>query len=186
MARKAGHEYRPDFIASFAHECATEDEEILRIFYYDCPPYRGAVRLPVSGEIHEFDGHDAWLMELARKDLFAVRKGELKFRGFSLKKSPQEHLRKGRSLSDDDFRPVFQQKGVDMRIGLDIATLASGGILDRIILVSGDTDIIPAMKHARIEGLQVVMVRINGNRLSYALQWHADFVRDVATGAFET
>lgn len=180
MARKAGHDYDPDFIEAFCTRCKGQDEDILRIFYYDCPPYRGRVKAPVSGGVMEFDGSDAWLFELARRNLFAVRKGELKFRGFALKSPPQKRLRKDRELEDDDFRPVFQQKGVDMRIGLDIATLAARKTVERIILVTADTDCAPAMKHARIEGLQVVLVRVDGNLLSRSLQWHADFIRDVS------
>ena len=41
---------------------------------------------------------------------------------------------------------TFEQKGVDMRIGIDVATLALKKIVERIILFSGDTDMIPALK----------------------------------------
>lgn len=49
-------------------------------------------------------------------------------------------------------------KRVDMKIGLDVAWLASKGIVDRIILVTADTDFVPAMKFARREGVQVLLV----------------------------
>ena len=116
---------------------------------YDCAPFVGKAKLPVSGDEHEFTGSDAWLRTLAGKNLFAVRRGVLKFRGFKPKKIPIS----SRPLKDSDFAPDFEQKGVDMRIGLDIANHASMQSVDRVILVSGDTDCIPAMKHARISGL---------------------------------
>jgi hypothetical protein len=47
----------------------------LRFLYYDCAPYIGKTKLPVSGKVHEFKGNDGWLKQLASKDLFAVRRG---------------------------------------------------------------------------------------------------------------
>ena len=49
-AVKAGNKYDPSFIERFAHGCKGDDEEILRILYYDCAPYSGTVKLPVSGK----------------------------------------------------------------------------------------------------------------------------------------
>jgi uncharacterized LabA/DUF88 family protein len=83
------------------------------------------------------------------------------------------------SLSDADFRPEFEQKGVDMRIGLDIATFAALGSVERIILVSGDTDCVPAIKHARIRGLQVVLAVPPNHRPAPELTWHCDIRRAV-------
>jgi len=37
------------------------------------------------------------------------------------------------SLSDDDFRLDFRQKGVDMRIGLDIASLAYKAQINQLV-----------------------------------------------------
>ena len=38
------------------------------------------------------------------------------------------------------------QKGVDIRIGLDIARIAVKHIVDIIVLVTGDSDFVPVMK----------------------------------------
>jgi hypothetical protein len=46
--------------------------------------------------------------------------------------------------------PDFEQKGVGMRIGLDIATFCKSKAVDRLALITADTDCIPAMKHRRI------------------------------------
>src|ERR1700692_2918059 len=82
QAKKAGETYDPAFIEKFSLACSSANEEILRILYYDCAPFVGDVKLPVSGNKHTFVGSDAWLVELSRKDLFAVRRGVLKFRGY--------------------------------------------------------------------------------------------------------
>jgi uncharacterized LabA/DUF88 family protein len=42
-----------------------------------------------------------------------------------------------------------------MKIGLDMAWLSSKRIVDKIIIVSNDTDFVPAMKFARREGVLV-------------------------------
>jgi uncharacterized LabA/DUF88 family protein len=176
LARGAGHKYSPDFIEKVARVCVNPDETILRVLYYDCAPYVGKARLPVSGKPHEFNGTDAWLRQLAAKDLFAVRRGVLKFRGFKPKTVPVSST----ALTDADFKPDFEQKGVDMRIGLDIATFCNTKAVDRIVLITADTDCIPAMKHARIAGLQIVLVTFGSQRPTQELLWHADFERPVS------
>ena len=84
------------------------------------------------------------------------------------------------TLTDADFKPDFEQKGVDMRIGLDIAKFAKTRSVDRIALISNDTDCLPAMKHARIAGLQVVLVALPNSKPAPELLWHCDFERKVA------
>ena len=47
-------------------------------------------------------------------------------------------------LGEDDFTLVgMKQSGVDMRIGLDVASLAEDHIVDQIVLIAGDTDFVP-------------------------------------------
>ena len=60
-------------------------------------------------------------------------------------------------LSDMDVALDVKQKGVDMRIGLDIASLSLKGMVDQIILISGDGDFVPAAKLARREGIDFVL-----------------------------
>lgn len=176
LAKKAGFIYNPDFIEKAAHACATADEQILRILYYDCAPYVGTVKQPVSGDDFTFNGSDAWLTELGKRDYFAIRRGVLKFRGFKPKRIPIAPA----ALTDADFKADFEQKGVDMRIGLDIASYSVGNMVDRIILVTGDTDCIPAMKHGRKAGVQVVIIKFPNSIISHELMSHADFTRSVA------
>jgi hypothetical protein len=86
-AKRAAKIYNPDFIEAFGHGCRGEGEELFRILYYDCAPYGGTVKLPISGSDHTFQSNDAWLHALSHKDLFAVRRGELKFRGWIPKRA---------------------------------------------------------------------------------------------------
>ena len=82
-------------------------------------------------------------------------------------------------LASDVFL-ALEQKGVDMRIGIDVATLTLKRIVERVILISGDTDMIPAMKLARREGAQVVLVEVlspQGTALSKHLDEDSDLCR---------
>ncbi len=175
-ANLANKIYDPRFIAAFAHKCASEDEEILRVLYYDCAPYSGTVKLPISGKTYEFSGSDKWLDELACQDLFAVRRGVLKFRGYKPKKTP---VHPSGAPTDADFNPDFEQKGVDMRIGLDIAAYSANRSIDRIVLVTNDTDCVPAMKYGRKSGLQVVIIELPNGKTSPELVAHSDFKRKI-------
>lgn len=176
QARKAGRKYDPALIERFSLACIQADEEGLRVLYYDCAPYVGSAIQPVSGTVRNFVGSDQWLNELAALDLFAVRRGVLKFRGFKRR----SRVLPGTPPTDADFDPQFEQKGVDMRIGLDIAAYSAQRLAHRIILVTNDTDCVPAMKFARKAGLQTILVKVPGCNPAPELLAHADFKRSVA------
>lgn len=179
-AKRAGLVYDNNFIEQFSPRCIVAPPEYLfRVFYYDSPQFRGERNLPVSGNPTKFQSSDKWLRDLAKLERFAVRRGTLGFRGWRPKTVP---LKGGAPLTDADFEPIFEQKGVDMRIGLDIATFSERRSIDRIVLVSGDTDMIPAMKHARKAGIEVVIAQLPQPTLALhdELQAHADVVRLVA------
>ncbi|MGH7442616.1 MAG: NYN domain-containing protein [bacterium] len=176
LAKAAKHKYDPAFIEKIAHACVAADETLFRVLYYDCAHYAGIAKLPISGTDQTFVSNDKWLKDLATKDHFAVRRGVLKFRGWKPKKTPLATAK----LTDNDFQPDFEQKGVDMRIGLDMATYAQNRSVDRIVLLTADTDCVPAMKHCRKAGLQVVLIALPNGRNIPELAWHADFVRKIA------
>lgn len=56
-----------------------------------------------------------------------------------------------------DIRLGLKQKGVDMRIGLDIASITLKRQAETIILVAGDSDFVPAAKLARREGMEFIL-----------------------------
>ena len=60
-------------------------------------------------------------------------------------------------LIESDVVPNVRQKGVDMRIGLDIASLAYKKQVDQIVLFAGDADFVPAAKLARREGIDFIL-----------------------------
>lgn len=60
-------------------------------------------------------------------------------------------------LTDDDFVYDVKQKGTDMRVGLDIASVSYKRQADQIVLVAGDSDFVPAAKLARREGVDFIL-----------------------------
>jgi len=60
-------------------------------------------------------------------------------------------------LTDDDFAYDVKQKGTDMRVGLDIASVSYKRQVDQIVLVAGDSDFVPAAKLARREGVDFIL-----------------------------
>jgi uncharacterized LabA/DUF88 family protein len=61
------------------------------------------------------------------------------------------------ALQPHEVKPDFRQKGVDMRIGIDAAHLTDKALVDTIILVAGDSDFVPAAKHARRNGIDFIL-----------------------------
>lgn len=55
-----------------------------------------------------------------------------------------------------------QQKGVDIRIGLDLVAHARNAASDVFFLVSGDDDLTEAVEEAQVHGVQVVVLGVPG------------------------
>lgn len=98
--------------------------------------------------------------------------------GITLTADQVEHVRrlnaKWQNLQNDDVSLDLRQKGVDMRIGLDIAALALKKFVNTIVLVTGDSDFVPAAKLARREGVQFILDALWQPRKVDALLEHID------------
>lgn len=146
----------------------TEDE-LYRVFFYDCPPLTKKMQYPISKNSYDLSKSDEAIFrkelhkELIKKRKFALRLGRLADYGgdWRLKPSAQKELlqqkRQWQELSDDDFTLNVVQKGVDMRIGVDIATVALKMQANRMVLIAGDADFVPAAKLARREGVDFIL-----------------------------
>jgi len=62
-----------------------------------------------------------------------------------------------KSLDGGTVSLGLKQKGVDMRIGVDITSITLKRQVDTIILVAGDSDFVPAAKLARREGIEFIL-----------------------------
>lgn len=61
------------------------------------------------------------------------------------------------SVRAGDISLGLRQKGVDMRIAVDIASLTLKKQVGTIVLVTGDSDFVPAAKLARREGIEFIL-----------------------------
>lgn len=174
-----------DAVRGIISVCAdVEGKELLRVFYYDARPLLKAVPNPVTRKTEDFAASELAKnatrlhRELAVAPNFAMRFGELKLFKWTAtfdekKHSPDDSAQKVET-DFGDWKPHFTQKGVDLRIGLDVAEMAFKKRVDTIILFSGDTDLVPAMKLARREGLRVLTVVPKIGSLSSSLLEHSD------------
>jgi uncharacterized LabA/DUF88 family protein len=157
-----------------------------RIYFYDAAPSSEIIQNPFSKERIDFSVSRSYKAnqvmhdQLACESFFANRLGELSFDGWV----PRKDLRKTNdaflTLRPDDIKPVVSQKGVDMRIGLDMASLSLKKLSSLIVLVTGDSDFVPAMKFARREGTQVFLVTL-AHGVKEPMRHHADVVISSST-----
>ena len=106
----------------------------------------------------------------------ALRLGELSANGWKLKRRAlNDKNLSSRAIVADDLTMDIEQKGVDLRIGLDIARLSMGQLVQTIVVVTGDSDLVPAFKFARREGVRVALSHM-GHGVKRELRAHTDLV----------
>ncbi|KXU17693.1 NYN domain protein [Corynebacterium simulans] len=64
-----------------------------------------------------------------------------------------------------------------MRLGLDIASLAEQGKVNQIVMISGDSDFVPAAKHARRSGIDFILDPM-WSPITDSLSEHIDGIRE--------
>lgn len=174
---------------SICASCAASNSELLRAYFYHAPPSSAEIRNPLSGEcinlretsVHRL--HESLLSSLELKSNFAVRLGETTVNDWRLgSKAMKSMVSKPRTIEARDLVPNISQKGVDLRIGIDMARLSLKCLVDTVIVVTGDSDLIPAFKFVRREGLRVVLASL-GHGVKRDLKAHADVVVDLSVGA---
>jgi len=162
----------PATIARYVHELAVhhaggdpEGEGLYRIFFYDSMPLDTIIVHPVTKK----------RFNMKQTPEYAFRKKLHK----SLAKLRKVALRLGRV--DVTWRSsgyTLSQKQVDMKIGMDVASLAYKRLVDCIVLMSGDSDFVPAAKLARREGIDFILDPL-GQRVKDELEEHVDAIRDL-------
>lgn len=152
-------------------ECVPNMYRLLyRSFYYDARPYNQKGHTPISRTAINYATSREATFRTRLFDILhscpnlAVRLGDVRKdsdRSWIIKAGAQRQMLTGalsvNDLTDDDYSPAFRQKGVDMRIGLDIASITLKRQANVIILVAGDADFIPAAKLSRREGARFIL-----------------------------
>lgn len=161
--------------------------ELYRVFVYDCPPFDGVLTHPISKKQIDFKNTSLYKFRtdfhqhLKQLRKVALRLGHLgETRQWIIKPSVQTELLKGKrtfdSLQVEDITLETKQKGVDMRIGVDVASLSFKRQVQRIVLIAGDADFVPAAKLARREGIDFILDPMNAT-ISPNLYEHIDGLR---------
>ena len=112
------------------------ESKILRTYYYNRAPYQGT--FPNEEERNRYSSFRRFVDALDRQPRYEVRLGRLAFRG-----------------NDQSGTPIFEQKQVDILLGVDLVQLAAKRNIQEAVLVAGDNDFIPAVTAAKAEGVLV-------------------------------
>lgn len=151
-------------ITTYERDC-----DLYRLFVYDSPPLEKRIHTPIEKRAinlavsPEAQFRNEFHRSILRMRKVALRLGRLaeKTGTWRLTSEAQKRLIQSPTspaqLTDNDFTLDIGQKGVDMRIGLDIASMSFKKQVDRIVLVAGDSDFVPAAKLARREGIDFIL-----------------------------
>ena len=160
------------------------------IFYYDCAPFDKKVHNPISGLCIDFSKtptaqrQEQIIEALKKKRKVALRLGTLKDnKNWCFRQDVTKRLLKREITIDqvtaDDVQYELRQKGIDMKIGVDIASLALKKFVDKIVLIAGDSDFVPAAKLARREGIDFVLDPMHSLHVENSLYEHIDGLRSI-------
>lgn len=171
------------------HVHKSSGEQLYRILVYDCKPLDKRAHNPVTGRAVDFRKTDAYRFRVQlHRELVCLRKVALRLgelhdgAQWLLRAEPTKKLLKREmtvdQLTEHDVVYDTTQKGVDIKFGIDIASLAYKRLVERVVLITGDADFVPAAKLARREGLDVVLDPL-WNHITPSLQEHIDGLKCV-------
>jgi uncharacterized LabA/DUF88 family protein len=174
-------------IRNYCKKHLRQRQKIYRIYYYDTEPLDQKGHNPITKKAIDFGktsvaSHQRALFESIKKTPeFALRRGCVAWKGKQWVLSPEKFkalINKKITVDDltgEDVSPRIEQKAVDMKIGLDIALIAIKRLADTLIIISGDADMVPALKLARQEGMKVGIDPLR-HHIHDNLSEHVDFV----------
>lgn len=105
-------------------------------FYYHCRHYRP--KNPTPEDRKRQAASDSFFDRLERVPLLTVRYGKLVRRG-----------------ETPDGQPILVQKQVDVLLAVEIVRIALRHEASEIVLLTGDSDLLPALRIARDEGIRI-------------------------------
>ena len=118
--------------------------DVLRTYYYHCLPYQG--NPPTTQESERLSSMQRFLSQLERIPRFSVRLGKLAYRG-----------------QREDGTRIFEQKRVDIQLGVDLVELSAKQQITHAVVLTGDSDFLPAISVAKREGVMVKLAYCPGS-----------------------
>jgi len=101
--------------------------ERMRTYYYHCMPYQSDP--PTEEEYKRFAAMDSFICSLKRLPRFQFRQGKLQ-----------------------KIEGQYKQKRVDILMAVDLVRMSAEGQIDKAILITGDSDLVPAIDSAKDSG----------------------------------
>ncbi len=147
-------------------EALAGNMDLLRTHYYNCLPYQS--NPPTQEESVRFSKASSFFHNLKQLPRFDVRYGKLEYRG----------------INKVDNRPIFEQKRVDISLGVDLVLLSAKRMISHAILITGDSDFLPAVEVARKEGVFVHLYHGSGECAPHRELWENCDERTVLTKEF--
>lgn len=150
----------------FEHLAAhvSEGSDLLRVYYYHCLPYCG--NPPTEEEQARLESKQRFFNAISRMEKHELRLGQLGWSGI-----------------DQQGRPVFTQKIVDILMAVDVMELSATGQIQQAVLVTGDSDFLPLVEKVKKLGVSVVLWHGPESTVHQDL-WMACDVRNEITSAF--
>lgn len=186
IERNAFH-YDGPGIRNYCKKHLKPNDYLYRIFYYDTEPLDKKGHRPITKSAIDFSetsvavAQNKLLASIKTTPNFALRLGKTIWRNneWMLSQNKLSLLLKNKitvkDLTDNDFKPLIEQKAVDMKLGLDITFIAIKKLSDLIVIITGDADIVPVLKFARREGMQVCLDPLR-HPIRPELSEHVDFI----------
>jgi uncharacterized LabA/DUF88 family protein len=184
---KRAFPYNGPKIREYCQKHQKTGDYLYRIFYYDTEPLNKKGQFPISGHAIDFSNtavakaQNRLFASIRSTPNFALRLGKTTWQNneWIIKPDILKNLLSGKiavsDLTDSDFCPLIKQKAVDMKLGLDITHIAVRRLSDLLVIITGDADIVPALKCARREGMQVCLDPLR-RPIRPELSEHVDFI----------
>lgn len=115
----------------------SEGKDLLRAYYYHCMPYQGTTPTPEDKE--RYRKKQGFIHRLSEIQRFECRQGRL--RRFPDPSAPSGY--------------GFEQKRVDVMMAGDLVKLSATGKINDAILITGDSDFVPAIIETKQLGIVV-------------------------------
>ena len=161
--------YKPREIRDYCLKHLKQDDYLVRIYYYDCLPLQARGISPLNGNEINFSQLESARLRYQLFDglritpNFCLRLGSMEWNGrdWSIVGSKVAPLLKKEisvdDLSDGDIRPGSEATQISVKMALDMTMLAGKNAGDLFTVISGRTDLIPAMEMVRQEGVQICL-----------------------------
>lgn len=135
--------------------CQANMSERFRTYVYDAPPYQNDP--PTEYERTLFSEKQKFKTYLDSQPSFQTRQG-------ICLRIPNKECYQHKSGKFKEPCRHITQKGVDVKFTIDLVSLATDKRIDKVILITGDSDFVPAIEYARDSHLKIILYYARGKR----------------------